>query len=88
MNDKVNILLVVPEIGENYNLFLPINKKIGVIVQLLNKAINELTNGSFPIIDSCRLYNADTMQKYDMDVILYNTDIRNSTRLILLSKGI
>ncbi len=88
MNDKVNILLVVPEIGESYNLFLPINKKIGTIIQLLNKAINELTNGAFPIMESCRLYNADTMQKYDMNVILYNTDIRNSTRLILLSKGI
>ena len=27
MNDKVNVELIVPEIEERYNIFLPINKK-------------------------------------------------------------
>lgn len=86
MNDKVIVKIIVPEISETYNLFLPINKKMGTIVQLLNKAINELTSGDFPIIDTCKLYNADTLQVYEPNVLLFNTDIRNGTKLVLLTK--
>ena len=38
MNDKVNIMLVVPEIDKKFHIFLPINKKIGTIIGLLNNA--------------------------------------------------
>lgn len=86
MNDKVIVKIIVPEISETYNLFLPINKKIGTIMKLLNKAVNELTNGSFPVINTCKLYNADTLQVYEPNVLLFNTDIRNGTKLVLLTK--
>lgn len=86
MNDKVNIELCVPEIGEKYNILLPINKKIGTIVKLLDKAVNELSQGDFRLTNTCKLYNADTFQIYEANVILFKTDIRNGTKLILLSK--
>lgn len=86
MNDKVIVKIIVPEISETYNLFLPINKKIGTIMKLLNKAVNELTNGSFPVVNTCKLYNADTLQVYEPNVLLFNTDIRNGTKLVLLTK--
>ena len=37
MNDKVDVEIIVPEIEEKYNVLLPINKRIGTIVNLLNK---------------------------------------------------
>lgn len=86
MNDKVNVCVIVPEINQNYNIILPINKKIGTITKLLNKSINELSNEAFPIIQRCYLYNVDTLQQYDDNTLLCSTDIRNSTRLMLLSK--
>lgn len=86
MNDKVIVKIIVPEISETYNLFLPINKKMGTIIKLINKGINELTNGDFPITANCKLYNADTLQVYEPNVLLFNTDIRNSTKLVLLTK--
>ena len=86
MNDKVIVQLVVPEINERYNIFLPVNKKIGTIIDLLDKSVNEMTNGEFPISKSCKLYNADTLQIYEANTLVFNSDIRNSTRLVLLSK--
>lgn len=86
MNDKVIIRIIVPEISKSYDMFLPINKKIGTIVHLLNKGINELSNGDFPITNTCKLYNAETLQMYEPNVLLFNTDIRNSTKLVILSK--
>ena len=49
MDDKVLIKLIVPEIDTSYDIYLPITKKIGNIVILLNRAINELSMGVYPI---------------------------------------
>lgn len=87
MNDKVNVEIIVPEIEKRYNVILPINKKMGTIIMLLDKAINDLSNGVFPVTQTCQLYNANTLKSYENNLLLYSTDIRNSTKLILLSKG-
>jgi hypothetical protein len=40
MKNKVIVKILVPEIYESYDVYLPINKKIGNIIELLNKSIN------------------------------------------------
>ena len=47
MENKVLVKLLVPEIDEEYDIFLPVNKKIGNIINLLIKAVNELSNNIF-----------------------------------------
>lgn len=86
MNDKVNVKVIVPEINKSFNVFLPINKKIGVIINLLNKGINELSNGDYPLSTTNKLYNVDTLQRYEPNLLLFNSDIRNGTKLVLLTK--
>ncbi len=76
---------MVPEIDQSFDIYLPINKKMGNIIQLLNGAICDLTSGEFPKSNSNSLYNARTMEKYGSDVLLFNTSIRNGTILVLLS---
>ena len=85
MDNKVLVNLFVPEIGNRYDVYLPINKKIGNIVILLNKAINEITNGNYKIDANNLLYNVETKQLYNSDILLANTDIRNGTKLLLIS---
>ena len=85
MNNKVSVKLSVPEIDETYDLYLPINKKIGNILILLNKLVNELSNGVFPLSNYNQLYNSVTGERYRIDVILAKTNIKNCTKLILLS---
>ena len=85
MNDKVNVNIVVPEIDKQYNMLLPINKKMRTIINLWNKSVSELSSGNFPKSENCKLYNSETMETYDDNTLLYNTNIRNGTKLILLS---
>lgn len=86
MKNKVLVNITIPEIDKNYDVYLPINKKIGNIIILLNKAINELSDGEFILSTGNSLYNVYTKQKYDSDTLLANTNIRNGTALVLLSK--
>lgn len=85
MKNKVLVELRVPEIGETYSVYLPSNKKIGNIIVLLNKAINEITNGEFPISNVNLLYDAINGMQFNKDEILINTNIRNGSKLILIS---
>lgn len=86
MKNKVLVNLLVPEIDLQFDIYLPINKKIGNIICLLNKSINELTDGELVLSNCNKLYNAFTKELYPSDILLANTSIRNGTKLILLSK--
>ncbi len=84
MKNKVLIELYVPSIDEVYNLYLPVNRKIGNIIVLLNKSLFELTNGSFIGSDLTMLYNRQTGEKYAINILLRETNIRNGSSLVLL----
>ena len=83
MKNKVLIQLIVPDIEEKFDLFIPINKKIGNIVYLLTKAINELETDS-NIKNNCFIYNRETGVKYNPEQLVFDSDIRNGTVLILM----
>ena len=83
MKDKVLVKLVVPDIEETYDIFLPCNRKIGSIIKLINKAIPELSNDLYKESTKNFLYNDETGNKYDLNVILKDSDIRNGSRIVL-----
>lgn len=85
MKNKVLVKLLVPEIDMHYDVYLPINKKIGNIINLLNEAVVELSNGEFMFSQQNSLINGITNENYMPDKQLIETDIRNGTVLILLS---
>lgn len=84
MKNKVLVELVVPTIEETYNIFLPINRKVGNVIVLVSKAVNELSGGYFVATDTNALYNGDTGKIYEIDTLIRNTDIRNGSRIILM----
>ena len=84
MKNKINVDIFVPTIYKNYNLFIPVNKTVGEIIQLLNKAINELTDGDFPILNNLSLINLDTGMIYSDEISIKNNKIFNGARLGLI----
>ena len=85
IKNKVYIKLKVPEIDKEYDLYLPVNKKIGNIINLLNEAINELSFGEIELSQTNKLYNEKTLEMYTPDTLLLNSNIRNGTVLVLIS---
>ena len=84
MKNKVLVEFYVPTIDEIYNLYLPVNRKIGNIIALLNKSLTEVTNGEFVGNEYTMLYNRNTGEMYDVNLSLRETNIRNGSSIVLL----
>ncbi len=86
MNNKNKILieLEIPIIEKKYDLFIPINKKVGTIKSLLEKALVELSDGAYLIKSDTNFYNKDDGSIYDVNQNVRDTDLKNGSRIILL----
>ena len=82
-NNKILIQLYIPLIEEEYDIFIPINKRIGTIKQLIEKNISEQSNG-YVIKEDTNLYSKETGKVYDVQVIVKDTDLKNGSRVVLL----
>lgn len=84
MKNKVLVQLLVPDIGEEYNVYIPVNKKIGNIIILLTKAINEFEAEIYTEEKQNCLYDGSTGERYAINDLVRNTNIRNGTKIILM----
>ena len=83
MNNKVIVMLNVPQVDKKYELYLPINRKIGNIINLIGDVIKRDLQDNVTFSHS-RLYNSDTKELYGENILLYDTNIRNGSSLILI----
>jgi hypothetical protein len=84
MKNKILLLVDVPEIEKRYEVFVPINKRIGSVILLLTKAVNELSDGAFPLKNNAVLYNGSNGSLYEIDALIKDTNLENGTVVILL----
>lgn len=82
MEYKVLIKLYVPEIEEDYEMYVPVNKYVGELTLLLCKIVNDLSK-VYPIKNNACLCNRHTGIIYEKNLIVRDTNIRNGTELIL-----
>ena len=83
MQNKVLVKMIVPTLDENFDLFIPVNELIWKIKRLAAKAISDLSNTPLKGTDFI-LLNKETGRCYDNNELVINTDIRNSSELLLL----
>lgn len=86
MKNKVLIHVIVPELDANFDVFIPVNELIWKIEKLLLKSIGDLCN--IPMNENIPylLINKDTGRIYDSNEQVINTDIRNGTEILIVSK--
>ncbi len=84
MKNKVNVDVIVPALEEQYNVFIPVNKKTIEIIFLLNKAINDISSGSFPINEELSLVDGFTGSVYDVNKTVKENRILNGAKLIIM----
>ena len=82
--NKVLVKVFFPQIDRCYETWIPLNKTIYEINNLLAKGANDLNNGSFKYSDSLILYDRKTGNYYDWNSIVSETNIKNGTELILI----
>lgn len=82
--NKILIEIYIPLIEKSYDIYIPVSKTIGTIKKLLEKSLVELTEGSYQPSTSTNLYNKETGLIYDINKKVYETDLENGSKLILI----
>lgn len=84
MKNKILIELVVPILEKSYDVYIPVNRKVGNTIELLQKSISEMSGGYFKETSQTALYSSLTGDRYPIDIQIRATDIRNGSRVILM----
>ena len=82
MNNKILIELEIPLIEKRYDLFIPINKKVGTVKNL--NALVELTDSAYVPKDDSNFYSKETGEIFDVNKTVRDTNLRNGSRIILI----
>ena len=83
MKDKVLVEVIIPSVELSYDVYIPISRKIGNVINLISKSVFELSNGLFVGDQHTALYNQATGDPYPMNVIVKDTNIRNGSKVVL-----
>ena len=86
MKNKVLIRLIVPEIDSTFDVFIPVNEFVWKIEKMLLKSIEDLSGIRLNQNIECVLSNKDNCRIYNNNEVILNTDIRNSSEIILMLK--
>ena len=84
MNNKLLVELIVPYLEERYEIFLPINKRISEVIRLLQKALNELSNGYYPLKDDAVIIDGESGNVFDINLTIKESKMINGSKIILL----
>ena len=82
MNNKILIELEIPLIEKRYDLFIPINKKVGTVKNLIENALVELTDSAYVPKDDSNFYSKETGEIFDVNKTVRDTNLRNGSRII------
>ncbi len=82
--NKILIELEIPLIEKSYDLYIPINKTIGTIKNLIEQSLVELTENSYIPKEDSNFYSKETGEIYDVNMIVRQTNLQNGSRIILV----
>ncbi len=82
--NKILVELYVPMIEEEYNIWIPTNRRIHNVIRLLVKAIHELTEGEYNPKNPPLLYDKQTAKAFDINLTIRESTIKNGSEIVLL----
>lgn len=82
--NKILIELEIPLIEKKYDLFIPINKKVGTIKKLIEDSLVDLTDNAYTPKEESNFYSKETGEIYDVNKNVRDTDLKNGSRILLI----
>lgn len=83
MDFKVYVIIEAPIIDQEYELFVPIDRKINDLLDALKKSKNDFSVNYYKN-NSPNIYNKTTGKIYNLNAVIKNTDIKMGTRLVII----
>ncbi len=84
MKNKVLVKVYVPNIDEEYEIYIPTNESVKKIIELIVKSVYELSDFSFDVDKSHYIFDPETSSLYMEDLIIRDTNINNNKKIILV----
>lgn len=81
--NKFLVKVYVPLLDSNYDVWIPNSKRVKDIVYYISAMLKNLTDGEFEI-KNYNLINRFNGNIYDYNLLINETDIKNSTELIIM----
>lgn len=82
--NKVLVKLYVPAFEVQYDVWIPLNRRIYNVTNLIAKAVDDLCGGNYNPKKQPVLYDKITGQAYNINLTVKEAGIKNSTEIILI----
>lgn len=83
MKNKLLVIIYVPLLDREFDIYIPIVKKVGAIKNLVIDLMAENSGGTF-VNDGCKsFYDKSTGEKIEDNQFVMGSGIKNGTKLIL-----
>ena len=83
-SNKILLEVYIPLIEKEYDVFIPVSKRIGTIKKLIERGIVDLADDGYIIKDDTNLYSKEKGLIYDVNLKVIDTDLKNGSRVILI----
>lgn len=83
MKNKLLVIVSVPVLGQEFEMYIPTVKKVGIIKNTIIKVIEEESGGAFKNDGYKSLYDKASGERIHDEVFVKNSVIRNGSKLIL-----
>ena len=83
MNNKILVIVYVPLIEKDYDIYIPTVKKIGTVKKLIIKIVEELSEGAFKGDNTKFLYDKLTGEIISDELFVRDSNIQNGSKIIL-----
>ena len=84
MKNKYLILLYVSKLDELFEIYIPSNEKVKVVLELIVKIVYDLSDSSFDLNEPHFLLDAETQIIYSETQIIRDTNINNAKKIVLI----
>ncbi len=85
MNNKFLIEVIVPLLEENFEIYIPVNKRISTVIKLIEKSLNEITNGYYPAQkENSVIIDAESGSVFDVNLTVKESKMINGSKIILI----
>lgn len=85
MNKKILIEVIVPLLEENFEIYIPVNKRISTVIKLIEKSLNEITNGYYPTQkENSVIIDEESGSVFDVNLTVKESKMINGSKIILI----
>lgn len=82
--EKILVEVYVPSLLKSFDIFIPSVSQMGTVLELIKKAVNEITDGQFSPMENTVICNFETGKILDINKSVGELEICNGSRLMLI----